>query len=153
MVRLLAALLASLVVAAGAAPAVAAPEWSPQPITWRPCGDEFPDIGSPEGDCGTLTVPLDWDRPSGQTVDLRVARHRATDPARRIGVVLVNPGGPGSSNAEFALAAEPTWSPWRDFTLSLVGEAQLLAGRVTEAAASFAQASEREAPAPCRGAR
>jgi pimeloyl-ACP methyl ester carboxylesterase len=120
MVRLLAAVLASLVVVTGAAPAMATvptdrvasspKEWSPRPITWRPCADEFPDIGSPEGDCGTLTVPLDWRRPSGATVDLRVARHRATDPARRIGVVLVNPGGPGSSNAEFALA-ENYFSP------------------------------------------
>jgi pimeloyl-ACP methyl ester carboxylesterase len=68
-------------------------------IQWGPCAD-FPD-----GECGTLRVPLDWQRPRGATIDLAVARHRATDPARRLGVLLVNPGGPGGSNAEFALAS------------------------------------------------
>lgn len=49
------------------------------------------------------------------------------------------------ADAEFALAAEPTWSPWRDFALSLVAEAHLLAGRIENAADYFAQASERAA--------
>jgi LuxR family transcriptional regulator, maltose regulon positive regulatory protein len=49
------------------------------------------------------------------------------------------------ADAEFALAAEPTWSPWRDFALSMVAEAHLLAGRVDDAAEYFRQASERAA--------
>jgi pimeloyl-ACP methyl ester carboxylesterase len=93
-VRTVAAVLTGLVLFSGTA--VAAPPWSPQGIEWGPCAD-FPD-----SQCGTLRVPLDWSRPHGATVDLAVARHSATDPAHRIGVLLVNPGGPGSSNAEFA---------------------------------------------------
>ncbi|MDX3660152.1 alpha/beta hydrolase [Streptomyces sp. ID05-26A] len=82
-----------LVVSAGAAHAEPAP-----PLTWAACPDDQ------EGECGTLTVPLDWDRPQGRRIDLAIARHRATDPARRIGVLVVDPGGPGGSAAEFALS-------------------------------------------------
>jgi pimeloyl-ACP methyl ester carboxylesterase len=96
--RMFAAVLSSALLMTSAVTAAAAPAWSPAPIHWGQCAD-FPD-----GECGTLRVPLDWARPGGATIDLAVARHRATDPARRIGVLLVNPGGPGTSNAEFALA-------------------------------------------------
>lgn len=82
-----------LVVSAGAAHAEPA-----KPITWAACPD------NPEGECGTLSVPLDWDEPHGRRVDLAIARHRATDPARRLGVLVVDPGGPGGSAAEFALS-------------------------------------------------
>lgn len=94
--RLLVAVLVLLLIAPAAA--VASPAWSPAPIAWAPCAD------LPDGECGTLRVPVDWNKPWGASLDLAVARHKATDPARRIGVLLVNPGGPGTSNAEFALA-------------------------------------------------
>jgi len=93
-----AAVLTSALLVTGAVTAVAEPEWAPDPISWGPCTD-FPD-----GECATLRAPLDWRRPWGATVDLALARHKATDPAHRLGVLLVNPGGPGGSNAEFALA-------------------------------------------------
>ncbi|MGW4397214.1 alpha/beta hydrolase [Amycolatopsis nivea] len=48
-------------------------------------------------DCARLTVPLDYENPQGQTVSIGLLRHRATDPARRIGSLVLNPGGPGSS--------------------------------------------------------
>ncbi len=54
---------------------------------------------------GVLEVPLDHDDPSGDVVELHVVRRRASDPENRIGVLLVNPGGPGSGGsvlAEFA---------------------------------------------------
>ncbi|PRY39866.1 alpha/beta hydrolase [Umezawaea tangerina] len=75
------------------------------PLQWAAC----PDV--PEADCATLTVPVDWSDPHGPTVDLAVARRAATDPARRIGVVVVNPGGPGGSGVEFAQDAPSTFSP------------------------------------------
>ncbi|GAB2805253.1 alpha/beta hydrolase [Lentzea nigeriaca] len=68
------------------------------PISWVRCPD------NPEGECGRLSVPLDWKRPGGQRIDLAVARHAATDPARRLGVLMVDPGGPGGSAADFALS-------------------------------------------------
>jgi pimeloyl-ACP methyl ester carboxylesterase len=95
-----AALTAGLLTAA-APPASAAPP----PLTWQSCSDV------PEADCATLTVPVDWAKPAGPAVDLAVARRRATDPHRRVGVLLVNPGGPGGSAAEFAKDAPAMFSP------------------------------------------
>ena len=37
--------------------------------------------------------------------------------------------------------SEPTWSPWRDQALALLGEAKLLAGEVDEAEAAFTECS------------
>lgn len=58
---------------------------------WKGCGDGF--------QCATLTVQLDATRPQAGTVGLALTRHRAT--GRRIGSLLVNPGGPGESAVEF----------------------------------------------------
>ncbi|WP_214415496.1 alpha/beta fold hydrolase [Sphaerisporangium fuscum] len=68
-------------------------------ITWAPCAEE------PAAECGTLTVPVDWSRPDGPKIDLALARRKATDPAARIGSMLINPGGPGGSGVEFAYGA------------------------------------------------
>ncbi|MEO3790894.1 alpha/beta fold hydrolase [Nonomuraea sp. B10E15] len=60
-------------------------------IAWAPCKE------APTVECGTLTVPIDWSKPKGPTVDLTLARRKATDPSARIGSLLTNPGGPGNS--------------------------------------------------------
>ncbi|GII84960.1 peptidase [Sphaerisporangium siamense] len=60
-------------------------------IEWAPCA------GDRAVECGVLRVPVDWSRPGGATFGLAVARHRATDPERRVGVLAVNiGGGPGT---------------------------------------------------------
>ncbi|KAA0234425.1 MAG: alpha/beta hydrolase [Actinobacteria bacterium] len=66
-------------------------DWVPPTLNWAGCG-----AGS---ECASLTVPLDWDEPSGPTIDLALARRPATgDP---IGPLLVNPGGPGGEGVAF----------------------------------------------------
>ncbi len=60
-------------------------------------------------DDGFLTVPLDWNDPSGPTTTLYLVRHRAVDPAQRIGTLLVNPGGPGYGGSGLAYDAESTY--------------------------------------------
>ena len=55
---------------------------------------------------GYLDVPLDYTDPDGDTVSLYVVRHRAVDPANRIGSLLVNPGGPGYGGSFLAYSAE-----------------------------------------------
>ena len=73
-----------------------------QAIVWATC---------PEDDkvqCGTMKVPADWAEPYGATTTLSIARRTATDPSARIGVLLVNPGGPGGSAVDFTLNA-PTF--------------------------------------------
>lgn len=63
-------------------------DWSTT-IEWTECDEA--------ADCGTFEVPFDYGDPSLGTFTLPLHRHRAADPDRRIGVLLVNPGGPGGS--------------------------------------------------------
>ena len=65
-------------------------------IEWTPVSERV--------DEGTITVPLDYSDPQGDTIDLHVARHRATaDPTA--GPLLANRGGPGADGATLALDA------------------------------------------------
>ena len=61
-------------------------------IDWEACG---------QNECGTLSVPLDYAKPDGATIELSLVRYKARDPERRIGVLLANPGGPGASANDF----------------------------------------------------
>ncbi len=71
-----------------------APTLAPQgPIAWSDCGGGF--------QCGIVDVPLDYAAPTGPTVRLSLIRLPATDPAERIGSLVVNPGGPGESGVDF----------------------------------------------------
>ncbi|MHB8341747.1 MAG: alpha/beta hydrolase [Mycobacteriales bacterium] len=47
--------------------------------------------------CATLSVPLDYAAPAGRQISLALIRSSATDPAERIGDLVINPGGPGES--------------------------------------------------------
>jgi pimeloyl-ACP methyl ester carboxylesterase len=42
-----------------------------------------------------IQVPLDYEHPDGEMIEVALSRVNASDPAKRIGVLLVNPGGPG----------------------------------------------------------
>jgi pimeloyl-ACP methyl ester carboxylesterase len=82
--------------ASASAPASAAatsPVPAPPALSWTACRDGF--------QCTTLAVPLDYADRSKGTVSLRLARIRATGPGKRIGSLLVNPGGPGVSAVDF----------------------------------------------------
>ncbi|QNP68765.1 alpha/beta fold hydrolase [Streptomyces roseirectus] len=91
-------------------PAAAAPQpaAAQQRITWKAC--KAPD-GTKGFECATLKVPVDWKKPKGPTIPIALNRHKATDPARRIGPLLVNPGGPGGSGVDFVFGARSTFSP------------------------------------------
>lgn len=73
------------------------------PISWTACPIDpsvDPEFVDPAVQCGSLTVPLDYDRPRSGTVDVALTRVPSTNPDRRIGTVFVNPGGPGGSGAD-----------------------------------------------------
>lgn len=57
------------------------------------------------GYAATVKVPRDYDKPTGATVTLALFKVPAADPARRIGTLFLNPGGPGGSGVDIALAA------------------------------------------------
>lgn len=52
--------------------------------------------------CAELDVPLDHTDPDGTSITLALRRVRAGDPDQRIGVLFVNPGGPGKAATDFA---------------------------------------------------
>lgn len=61
-------------------------------LSWTACGEKL--------ECSTLDAPVDHARPQGKRTQVALIRHRASDPARRIGVLMTNPGGPGGSGIE-----------------------------------------------------
>ena len=64
---------------------------------------------SPGGDrplsfgCGQLRVPLDYRDPSRKAIDLFLVRVRLAGQQKRIGSLVVNPGGPGGSGVDAAV--------------------------------------------------
>ncbi|MEU1849711.1 alpha/beta hydrolase [Streptomyces sp. NPDC019990] len=61
-----------------------------QKPAWRGCG-------VPGYQCATVRAPIDYSEPSKGDVRLAVTRKKATGPGKRLGSLLVNPGGPGGS--------------------------------------------------------
>jgi pimeloyl-ACP methyl ester carboxylesterase len=82
-------------------------------VSWRPCpyysDDVLRYLGVPDDgisayravlkrmECGTVSVPLDYRRPGGRKITVALTRLRAVDQAHRLGVLALNPGGPGGS--------------------------------------------------------
>ena len=60
---------------------------------------------------GTLVVPIDYSQPDTGNITLFMVRHLATDPSKRIGTLLINPGGPGVGGSDYAAAADQLYSP------------------------------------------
>lgn len=60
-------------------------------------------------DEGRLTVPVDYSNPNGDTIDLYVVRHKASNEA--VGPMLANRGGPGAEGASLALNASGYFRP------------------------------------------
>ncbi|GAB7046224.1 alpha/beta hydrolase [Catenuloplanes indicus] len=47
--------------------------------------------------CATVPVPLDYADPDGEQIEIMISRVASPNPAKRRGVLLTNPGGPGGS--------------------------------------------------------
>lgn len=68
---------------------------APQPV-WGTCADFVGDTsGLPTARCTTVPVPVDYAKPQGAQAQLAVIKVPAE--GDRIGVLVVNPGGPGAS--------------------------------------------------------
>ncbi|WP_330299694.1 alpha/beta hydrolase [Streptomyces sp. NBC_00503] len=70
-----------------------------QQPAWHRCSPDQP----ASYECATIKVPLDYQRPRGKTLDLAMSRVRSENPAKRHGVMLLNPGGPGGSGLDLPL--------------------------------------------------
>jgi pimeloyl-ACP methyl ester carboxylesterase len=78
-------------------------EIPPAVLEWEDCGRGF--------ECATLEAPYDYTDPTGGTLRLPLIRRPADDADRRIGSLLVNPGGPGVSGVDFVRNASTLFSP------------------------------------------
>ncbi|PYI37892.1 alpha/beta hydrolase [Arthrobacter psychrolactophilus] len=58
-----------------------------QPVTWSSCNGGY--------QCAEVKVPLNYDKPSSDSIKLSAIRLPAT--GKRLGAMLINPGGPGGS--------------------------------------------------------
>lgn len=68
-----------------------------QHLVWSSCSGDY--------QCANLTVPVDYAAPSGNTTKVSIIRLRSADASKRIGSLVINPGGPGGSGVEYARAA------------------------------------------------
>lgn len=68
-----------------------------QKLDWNECG---------KAQCAWMTVPQDYAEPSGATIRIAILRMPATSRGKRIGALVVNPGGPGGSGVDYAGAAD-----------------------------------------------
>ncbi len=71
-----------------------------QDIDWEDCSNETTTF-----QCGTVTVPLDYEHPDGQTITLAVKKLPALDGDAEHGSLFLNPGGPGESGIEVVTSA------------------------------------------------
>ena len=71
-----------------------------QTIDWKDCSD-----GTASFQCGTVTVPLDYDHPDGQTITIALKKLPASDGNAEHGSLFFNPGGPGASGVEAMTSA------------------------------------------------
>ena len=78
-------------------PAAALAGYYDQHLDWTRCGGF---------ECADLRVPIDYDNPSGGDIAIKVLKAPATNAGKRIGSLVVNPGGPGGSGVQYAKSAD-----------------------------------------------
>lgn len=86
-----------------------------QRLTWSPCSD------NPQHQCTTMQVPVDYAQPGGDRFTLALRKAPASDPAKRVGSLVINPGGPGGSGVEYAQYASFVFSPAVRAAYDIVG--------------------------------
>lgn len=83
-----------------------------QKVRWEACGDGHR--------CASVKVPLDYADPQAMTLDISVLKVPATG-ERKLGSLVVNPGGPGVSGVQYAAQAESFFSPALRENFDIVG--------------------------------
>jgi pimeloyl-ACP methyl ester carboxylesterase len=77
------------------------PELKPfysQKLSWEPCRSGF--------QCARLKVPVDYAKPDGDTLKVKLMRLKASGSGSRIGSLVINPGGPGGSGVDYVESAK-----------------------------------------------
>lgn len=83
-----------------------------QQVEWSSCG---------QNECGTIEVPLDYDDPTGKTIELALLKNPADSPEDRVGSLVVNPGGPGAPGTDYADQAGMVFGEALNDSFDIVG--------------------------------
>jgi pimeloyl-ACP methyl ester carboxylesterase len=73
-----------------------------QKIDWKNCRQDFK--------CATLAVPINYKKLSTGTFEIALLKYEART-NKKLGSLIINPGGPGGSGVDYAYAAEYIFSP------------------------------------------
>jgi pimeloyl-ACP methyl ester carboxylesterase len=73
-------------------------------LEWEACGTT-PEAEAADVECARAPLPLDYDDPEGEQIEIAVGRVPAADPAQRIGSLFFNFGGPGGPAVDYVQAA------------------------------------------------
>ncbi|WP_329427532.1 hypothetical protein [Streptomyces sp. NBC_01268] len=79
-----------------------------QRLTWHTCTLDVADelgraLDAAGADCADIIVPLDYTDLDGRTITVALSRMKATDTAHRVGVPLLNDGGPAGPGLHMPL--------------------------------------------------
>jgi pimeloyl-ACP methyl ester carboxylesterase len=74
---------------------------APGELSWESCSYDY--------ECATLEVPLDYSGAVEGTMEVPLLRVAAADRDERLGVLLVNPGGPGGSGVDYVAYNAESW--------------------------------------------
>lgn len=85
------------------APLSSLAKYQSQTLKWKSCYGEY--------QCAKLLVPIDYENLDTGSFEISLLRFQALDQSRRLGSLVVNPGGPGSSGVNYAYNAEYIVSP------------------------------------------
>src|SRR3954468_16600645 len=75
-------------------------------IKWSDCPGSAGSSETNLQQCALIPVPLDYRRPYGRKINIAISRIKAADPAKRHGVLFLNPGGPGGPGLDLPQLAK-----------------------------------------------
>ncbi|MFJ9471600.1 alpha/beta hydrolase [Streptomyces caniferus] len=85
-----------------------------QKLAWEHCGKDLRNSAGTDGasqppgfrerlECARLEVPRDYRHPKQSTMQVQLIRLKATGPGKRLGSLVINPGGPGASGVNYLI--------------------------------------------------
>ena len=87
-----------------------------QDIDWQDCSNETTTF-----QCGTVTVPVDYDHPDGQTITIALKKLPALDGDAEHGSLFLNPGGPGESGIRMVETGAPMFAAGLRSSYDIIG--------------------------------
>ena len=88
-------------------------------LEWGNCSTSIIPLAGPKLQCAELSVPLNYSDPNSKNISVGLSRVQASDSSKRIGSLIINPGGPGVA-ANTLLAGQALGYPLFSKNLSSV---------------------------------